>query len=269
MRLLKYVTKRMITNPYLLFWGVGFLIFWEIIGAFVESSSIPKVVYAEEYYTASWYGIIITLSSSALGVSINYVLSYQTGGLPHLFRYSRLTPKYYLSSTYIGMGVVNLILSIVMLATTYLLFGIKFGFSEAIPKNFPLLLITALIAGLFYTALSFNLSMLTLKTSRKMENLIDFIPLVLGYLFGFSYLYANAGYVFAFSPFSEVAMLGISGFTGSNPPIYTIQQTNPQQTITFVYPLLGLILWTLALSGVAVFNLRKLYYKPLEEGKTI
>lgn len=257
----------MIKRPAVLFWSIGIVIFWEILGAYVQSEGIPLSF--AKYYTASWYGISMLISASALSVSTNYVLSYQAGGLSHMIKFSKLTSKYYLISIYAGITVVSVIIVSTILGSTYLIFGSKFGYSNVLPSNIAFIIVTFIFTGLFFTSLSINLTTIAIRTSRKLQPIINFLPLFLGYFFGFVYLYVNLGNLEILSPFTSIGMLSFYGFMGSNPPLViipsNINNINAIQNVTPILPLLSLVMWILVLSLTGIIQMRNLYLKPIEE----
>ncbi|QGA53693.1 hypothetical protein GFS03_03320 [Sulfolobus sp. E5-1-F] len=84
-RLFTYVVKRNLTNPNLIGWGILFILFWGIIGAYLMApgfiKQIPsiytKIIY--QSYVAVWYSDLVILSLSSLAVSIAFTLFYQSG----------------------------------------------------------------------------------------------------------------------------------------------------------------------------------------------
>jgi hypothetical protein len=245
------------------------MIFWEIIGAFIESATIPKQ--APSYYIASWGGILILMAASSLATGSTIMLSYQTGGLSHLFRFSKLTPKYYLGSIYAGITISTLFIILIIIGTSYLFFGSKFSYAVAFPKNIGVIFITSILTGLFYTALSVNLSVISLKITRKLTTAIGFLPLMLSYLFGFAYLYLNLKQVVIGIPFSDISMLSFYGYTGKNPPLYlgVGDYTSSISTVPLLFPLISLITWIIILTITGMILIRNLYLKQLEEQRVM
>nr|KJR73268.1 MAG: hypothetical protein TU35_06815 [Thermoproteus sp. AZ2] len=274
-RLLTYTVRSMLTNPNVLFWGVAFATFWAVIGALVESSGVPNYLSVEQAYTSSWYGVLIIMSASAVGTSLTFSLTYQTGGLSHLVRYSKLKPSYYLISTYGGMAIVSAIIGLVLLAITYALFGYHFGYSVAKPSNIPVILADVVLAGLFFTALSTLLDIIALRLGGpRLINILSFIPLILGYLFGLMWANLDLGkwnYVYALSPFNEIEMLAYFGYYGKgNVPLTLEPFTTGQSLVSVptVSPLdlfIYLALWIVILGVLSSVLLRGLYLVPPEE----
>lgn len=264
MRLPIIFTKRLLTNPYAIGWGIVFVYFWIVMGALVESVNIPKS--SAVYYTASWYGIEAMFANSAFAVSITFMISYQAGGLSYLTRFSRLTPKYYLFSLYVTMLTTTLVVSGIIGLGVISLFSYHFG-ELILPKNWGLFFLEPILAGLLFLPLSMVLVELTILTSRKLRNAISFIPLILTYLFGFSYLYLKLCNVVYYSPFVSIQAIGIQSFFTEDIPLNYTDYSGP--TFNVGYAIASVIGWSIALSLIAMLLLRRLYYKSLEEERII
>lgn len=285
MRLLYYIIKRLLTSPAILGWGFAYMIFWILMGAYVFSSGMkPADFYNQEiygqvvnYYTAGYAGVIVLISLGTLSTGITYMLYYQTGGLSHLFRYSKLTPLYYVSSVYIGSIVVSVINGLIMILLTGITFSNRFGLS-LYPKN-PLLLVAFIIlAMVFLTSFSMILNIITLKTSRRMRNFIAYIPLIFAFLFGYGYLFLNMNKESYLSPFTMINTLVMSGYLNRPAPLnyatlttFNYYSGTPPAIInvSIPYAIFSLLIWTIALTIISIVGIRKLYYKPFEEEREI
>ncbi|AWR93250.1 hypothetical protein [Acidianus brierleyi] len=272
MRLIYYIAKRLLTNPYDLIWAVGFMIFWILMGAYIFSPGIAHGEYYNQevyYYTSGWAGTIILFSLGSLSVGITAMLNYQTGGLSHLFRYSKLTPLYYISSIYIGSIIASLIIGSTMIAFTTVAFSNRFGFI-VYPKDILLLIISIILTAIFLTSFSMFLSIITLKTTRKIREFINMVPLLFSFLFGFGYLYLKLNYFTYASPFTMVDSLTMSGYLGKPSPLNYASIILSGQSGSFIsipLAIISSILWTVVLTIIDIIGIRKLYYKPLEEEK--
>jgi hypothetical protein len=276
MKLFVYMLRRIVTNPYVLFWGVAFISFFVVIGAFVISRDLPNLEWVKQIYTAAWFGVSVLLSFGAAAVSTTIMISYQTGGLPHLFRFSRLTPAYFLGSLLLGSVLSTLIIGTYMLILVTLLFSYSLKTWIA-PIDIPLTYLTLALAGVFFSSLSLILGGLTARFNRKTSQFVNFIPLILSYLFGYAYLYMDLGKSVYLTPFNAVELLGISAFTGKEAPLsyaslylYGGSSTAPHfPTVSNSLLILNLCLWSLVLCSASAFLLRRLYLNPVEEGKML
>jgi ABC-type Na+ efflux pump permease subunit len=142
-----------------------------------------RIVNAEKFYTAAWAGVIELLVLSSSSMTLTIILNYQTGGLPHLLRYSKLTPTYYIASLYSSnlILIMQIVYSLILIIAVYTTFSNHFGIN-LYPKNVLSIVITLVISSLFFTSLSIFLNLIILRSTRKMQQLVDFIPLILGYV---------------------------------------------------------------------------------------
>ncbi|AHC52484.1 hypothetical protein SUSAZ_04950 [Sulfolobus acidocaldarius SUSAZ] len=111
------------------------------------------------------------------------------------------------------------------------------------------------------------MNILSLKTTRKIWNIISFLPLIISYLFGFSYLYIDLGNIGLSSPFVNIVMLSYYAYMNEDPP-FSIMGDASSSVSPFI-PLIVLLFWIGLLSVLAVIFVRNLYLKPTEEGRSI
>ncbi|BCU66752.1 hypothetical protein HS7_01890 [Sulfolobales archaeon HS-7] len=281
MRLLYYLIRKLLTNPYVLGWSIAFTLFWVFMGAYVFSTdiaylnpSVPLQYYHETvyYYTAGWTGSIVLFSLGSFCTTLTSILYYQTGALSHLFRYSKLTPVYYLSSIYAGSVISSVVIGGLLTAITYMIFSNKFGFN-VYPKALMTLLLYIVLSSVFLVSFSMLLDIIVLRTSRKMAGLINFIPLILAYVFGYGYLFINFDNTVYFNPYTVIETLVISSYLGKPVPInyfayYTATNVSTSSgLISLPLSILSLVVWTVVLTYISIVELRKLYYKPSQEGR--
>ncbi|MFP3205206.1 MAG: ABC transporter permease [Metallosphaera yellowstonensis] len=261
-----YVAKRLITTPYLLFWAVIFVTLIDVMGAFLESREVPHIPEAEELYVSSWFGISIIMSYGSAFTSLAFMVSYQTGSLPHLFRYSKMTPSQYLSGVVLGSVILSVVLGTYMLFLVYALFSSSFN-TTFLPKDLPLAYLTFLLSGVFFSTFSVFLGALSYKYSRKLSNFFTLIPFILAFIFGFSYLFANLGNLVYINPLSDVQVLAISSFLGGQAPTGLIVISPPQPGASDILLTGSLIVWIVIVTVISSILLRRLYLNPVEEGK--
>ncbi|EQD39127.1 ABC transporter, partial [mine drainage metagenome] len=157
MNVLRPFLKAMLTNPSLWFWGVAFMAFWLVLGAFVFSSGLPPT--AIPGFTASWFAVISLFSLSTLAIGVSASIAYATAALAYAFRFTRLRPRDYLFSLLAGTGVLGLTLTVIMLGSTVGVFGARFHLT-LLPADPVALVGAAVLAGAFMMALSVTLMLL-------------------------------------------------------------------------------------------------------------
>jgi hypothetical protein len=268
------ITKRVLLSPYALFWGVAFTYFWIFMGAFVMSANVPKV--AAVYYTAAWFGTVLLLSSSSYAESMSYMLSFQTGSLPYLMRFSKLTPRYYLASLYVASLLVTLAVTAVTTPGVILLFSYHFG--EVItPASWGLAILSAALAGAFYMPFVLLVEELTLMLSPKVQTAIPFVPLMLAYLSAFTYVNLKVGYAVYLDPFMAIDALAIQSFLTTRIPLNFASLTTPEYFLSGgtkqepifdpVLAVASVLTWIALLSLASMTLFRRLYYRSPEEAR--
>lgn len=274
MRLQIYLTKRLVGNPLLIFWGLLFMLFWAVMGAFVESAQLPPMKLAEESYTAGYAGVLVLLSFSSIGVVMTKSVTYQSGSIPYLLRYSRMKNVDYLSGLTIAGLLSSLVYSLSLIAIVDVLFSYHFGF-QIPPADIALIVLSALLSGLFFTFFSLTLELVRIKFlgfNPATSQAVDFIPLILGYLFGFGALYLNLNDLVYLSPFSDVEYLVTEGYYGHKVPLNALGSYTSHASSTAFSPELGLLTlsaWIVVLSVVSLLFFNRIYYRNINEGSLV
>lgn len=273
MRLIKFMVKALISSPAVIGWSILFTLFWLIMGAYIFSVNVPKP--AALTYTASWFATCMVISISSFATSLSFTLNYQTGGLSHLFRYSKLTPKYYLVSAYVSSLICSFLLGLILMVCSIGMFSHRFGL-ELVPKDVVTVFSAIILAAVFFTPLSIVLNAISLKVTRKVKEAIFYVPFLASYLSTMAYMYLNMGNLIYFNPFVCIQLLSMSGYLGEPAPKnfpgsqYLFQQMTGSAEIASIPMLIGaLISWTIFLTVIALAILRQLYLKPMEEERVI
>lgn len=274
MRYIWYVTKSLVTNKYNIFWGLIFMIFWLAIGAFVFGNGLgvipsSQIAIIARSYTSGWFGTATLFSFSAIAVSSVIALYHHTGSLPYAFRYTRLTPSEYLLSFFSGTVATSVIYSIVMTVLTYTMYSAKFGF-DIPPNNLGYIIIFSILSGMFMMSFAMLLEILMVRyIGVKNSNFVSFIPLILGFVFGYAYIFISGipSILLYLSPYNAIEGLLYFGYAGSPAPLsLTLLSPNPV-TLSPYYLAASLVMWTILLSGIDVLLFRKIQYVPLEEAR--
>jgi hypothetical protein len=268
MNVLKWYLKAMLTNHTIWAWGVGFMLFWLVIGAFVESQGQTLDAAGEVTYTASWYVVIVLFSLSMFAVAVANSLTYGSAALSYAFRYSKLTPGSYFGSVVGGSGAVGTVLSFVMLGSTVGIFGAKFG-TRFVPADLPALVGISVGAGVFYMALSVTLMLVVINyLGLKSASFVGFVPLLLSYTFGLAQIYVQLpAWLLYGSPYNDISSLLYQGFTGHPAPLQFAGSSGGM--LDWPYLVVALVLWTGALSVTAGWLLGRIRARQLEEGRQI
>ncbi|BCU69633.1 hypothetical protein [Stygiolobus caldivivus] len=263
MKLALIFVKRLLINPYAIGFGIAFTYFFIAMGAFILSSNYE---YSPVYYTASWYGTVVLMSTSMFASSIGMMISYHSGGLSFLTRFSRLTPKYYLLSLYLTVTLTLLIVSVLMSVGVISLFSYRFG-ELILPKDWGLSFFDVVLSGMFYVPLVLLLEEATVVTSRKLSRAVAFIPYFLAIMFGFFYSNSDSTNMAYYNPFVVIELLAEQSFSTKPIPLNYNDLHGP--TLNIGYSIASVLIWSLLLSLASIAMLRRLYYKPLEEGRFV
>ncbi|MEM3799334.1 MAG: hypothetical protein QXH56_04490 [Thermoprotei archaeon] len=264
-----HYTKRLLTNKSLWGWGVLYMLFFLTLGGLVVSSSISKSnIHVVLGYTATWYALTNLTSLSTLAISIAYSLLYSTHSLAYCFRYTKLKPSSYIANVVCSSMTMGVVLSVIMLAATYVIFSQRFGAMVA-PSNPALAVGLASLSGIFMFALSTFLVLTLVNTiGLKNQNFVSFIPFILSYGFGFTQLYTPLPKALIYaSPFTSIQDLLYHAYSGY--PV-TAALTNPSTpTIQTQYLALSLVAWIILLIMVDAFMVRRIKPRSIEEGRQV
>lgn len=266
MSLLKYYTKGILSNRNLWFWGVAMMLFWLVLGAYTFSQGLPQNALGG--YTASWYGTITLYSLSSLAISVAYSIYFSGPSLVYSFKYTKLTPLSYTGSLLGSSSVLGIILSTIMLVSTYAFYSAKFGINLSPSDPLGAVGISAL-AGVFMMAFAMLLVLIVVNyVGLRSINLVSFVPLILAFGLGFTGLLSQlpAAFLYA-SPYNAIQMLLFNAYSGS---AATLQLDNPSSpALYWPYLMASLMIWTIFLLAVDSFLLRRLKPRQLEEGMQI
>jgi hypothetical protein len=268
MALITYYTKGILTNRNLWFWGVAFMIFWLVLGAYSFAQGLPRQSNILVPYTASWYGTIALYSLSSLAISIAYSIYYASSSLAYSFRYTKLSPLSYAGTLVGSSSVLGAILSVIMLVSTYGLFSTRFGLRLTPSNPIEAILISAL-AGIFMMTLAMFLVLIAVNyVGLQNINLVTFVPLILAYGFGFSQLTTPLPPALLYaSPYNAIQSLLFQAYSGLAPPA---QLDNASSSLLqWQYLFASLIIWIIMLFLIDSYLLRKIRPRQVEEGRQI
>jgi hypothetical protein len=268
MNLAPAYSKALLTNQTLWFWGGVFMLFWIVIGAFVESQGLALSGTALRQYAAAWYAVVVLLSLSMLAVAIANSLTYGSSALAYAFRYTRLTPTGYFVSVLAASAALGFFLGFLILAGTVGVFGARFH-ASVLPANVPGLTGVALLAGAFYMALASVLMLLVINyVGLRSTSLVGFVPLMLSYAFGLAQVFlVLPAWLLYGSPYNDITSLLYQGFSGSAVPVGAAGGA----PTALAWPILAgaLVAWSVGLSGAATVLLRRIRARQLEEGRQV
>jgi hypothetical protein len=261
-------TRAVLRNPNLLFWGIAFMAFWFVLGAYVFSVGLPLNRPSEVAYTAAWFAIIALFSLTMIAMSIAASMTYGTDALAYSFRYTRLTPTSYVLSLLVAASVVGLLFSFVMAGLVSGLFSAHFG-RGIWPTNLWGLLGVSVLSGAFMMGLGAVLVLIVVNyLGLRSLSFIEFVPLVLSYIFGFSQLYVTLpSIVLYLSPWNDMESLLYQSFRGVPATVtLTVSGSPPLDWVVCVAALAG---WVVVLVGASSWLLARIRSVSIQEGRQI
>ena len=261
-------TRSVLTNRALWGWGVLFMAFWFVLGAYVFSVGLPPGPAAAVAYTSSWYAVIALFSLSTLSMGIANTISYGTSALAFGFRFTRLTPTAYVLSLLAAASAMGFVLSFLMAGVVSGLFSAHFGLAR-FPANLPAIVGVSVLAGAFMMGLATVLVMVVVNYfDLRSMSFVGFIPLVLAYIFGFAQLFVTLPPALLYvSPWNDIESLFFQAFSGS--PATVTLATPSSATLAWFVSAAALVAWIVALVGIAGVLLRRIPSVSIEEARQI
>jgi hypothetical protein len=265
--LFKNYTKGILTNRNLWFWGVAFMLFWLVLGAYEFSQGIETRA-SILAFTSSWYGIIALYSLSSLAISIAYTIYYASSALAYGFRYTKLTPFSYMGSLVGSSSILGIALSAIILLATFGLYSSHFG--TTLPPSDPVFaVVVSALGGIFMMSLAMLLVLIVVNyIGLRSINLVTFVPLLLAFGFGYSQLLTAmpAALVYA-SPYNAIQSLLFQAYSGSAAPVEFLNPAGA--TLDWRYLFISLLAWIAVLLLADSVLLKRLRPRQLEEGRQI
>ncbi len=261
-------TRSALTNPALWFWGAVFMAFWFVLGAYVFSSGLATDRAAEVGYTAAWFAVIALFSLTTLSITIAASVTYGTSALAFGFRYTRLTPSGFTLSLIAASTVVALVLGSVMTAVVSVLFSAHFG-RPIYPANVPGIVGVVVLAGAFMMGLATALVLVVVNyLGLRHMSFVEFLPLILSYLFGFSQLFlALPAWFLYLSPWNDMESLLFQAYSGS--PAHAVLGMTGSAALLWPVSAAALLGWVVLLVGIASGLLRRIRSVSIQEGRQI
>jgi len=261
-------TRAVLTNGSLWFWGVAFMAFWFVLGAYVFSGGLPPGRSAEVVYTSAWYSVMALLSLTTLAMAIATSMTYGTAALTFAFRYTRLTPRGYALSLTVAAAVMGLLLSFIMALVVSGLFSAHFH-TTITPANLAAIAGISVLSGAFMMGLATALVLLVVNyLGLRNMSFVEFLPLILSYLFGFSQLFvALPSWFLYLCPWNDMESLLYQAYAGS--PATQVLTQGGSGGLWWPLSAAGLVGWVVLLLGLAAILLRRIRPVSYQEGRQI
>lgn len=263
----KFYLKSLLTNKSLWGWGVGFMLFWLFMGAYIFTTNSAS--HQVHFYNAAvWYALIALISASTIATSISYSIYYSNSSLAYSFRFTRLKPLSYIGNALMSTSIMGAILGALMLIFTYLLFSNQAGY-PLVPALPAYAIVVSVGAGAFMFLLAAVLiTLVNNYMGLKNVTFVALIPLLLTYVFGFSQLGLKMpAYIVYGSPFTEISDLLFQAYYGHPSTLVLSDPTSP--LLNYHYQIAGLAAWIVILFFAATALIKKIKPKPIEEARQV
>jgi hypothetical protein len=268
MSLLPYYIKGIVSNQRLWIAGVGQMVGWLFLVAYVFGAKSSGTESALLSGISVWYGYITLASFAVLAMTIVATISYASYSLAYSFRYTKLSPLSYILNLLGSSSVVGIILSAIMLVITFGLFSERFGMSLP-PSNVGVAIGVSALAGVFEFALGAAIVLIVVNyLGMQSQGFTNFLPVMLSVFLGLSQAFAALPKLLIYlSPFNEIESLLYFGYSGMTPHVLLSDPTTA--VLDWQYLVLGLAAWITILVSVDGFLLKRLKPRQIEEARQI
>jgi len=262
----KYRVIRVITNKYNIFWGVLYSAFWILLSAFVFSIQLPKgsspQVYL--YFSGGWFSFIAVYLPTAISVGVLTTMVYQTGSIPYLIRFGKLSASRYIISNYLAMLIPSIVFSLISLVLTIIAYFMKYNII-LMPYNIGLVFLSIILTSLFVISLDFLLYTIMAKfLGFKQANFISFLPMMLMFALFFSNLYISFPKALLYiSPINACLDLTLYSYSGQEPS--TTLAFPGSETVSPLLDAISITAWIVILTAISMPLVSRIYYRPEEE----
>jgi hypothetical protein len=241
---------------------------WLLLIAYVLSA---KATGTEAYLlpqVAVWYGYITVAVFAVLAMTVVASISYSTQSLAYSFKYTKLSPISYVLNLMGGSSVVAILLSAIMLVSTFGLFSERFRINLP-PSNVLGAMGVSALAGIFEFAFGAAIVLVIINyLGLQSQGFANFLPVMLAIFLGLSQASTAlpSALIYA-SPINEIESLLFQEYSGQIPHV----QLSDPTTAPLSWPLLlvGLVAWIGILLFVDGTMLKRLKPRQIEEGRQL
>lgn len=211
-----YYLKALAANRYVWGWGVGFMAFFLVLGAFGFSQGVGSGPSTILWFTASWFGLTTLFAFGAASVTVSYTIFYASSSLAYAFRFTRLRPASFVLGLLVGVVAVGLVQTGAMLLVSALLFSAHFH-QWVLPVNPVGAIAVAIPSAMFIGVFSLLTVLIALNyVSARSINAIVWVPYMLTFSLGFAQLFGTLPAWFEYgSPFNDMLALLVMAYRGA------------------------------------------------------
>ena len=274
-RYLIYKFKGLATSRSVLFWGIGFMLFWAVMWVYVflqvKEPLLPREVLEQvlKVTAALSYSYLGVLSMSSVAIGLTQDKLVSSSASAFVVRFSRLTPLRLLLEDFIaGVAAVTFYALATIAAVTGLMYS---RFSILLLPEKPVELFAYIVlAGVEWYWFSYFLCTAMLALRKPRSQLLGMLPLMLGFSI-YATLWLDPGEVVYALPVAPLAPLVVSSASGVDAAAggwLSYQPWRGSSAITVVEPLPALIstfAWILLLALASLLLAKRITGIPVEE----
>ncbi|ACP54374.1 hypothetical protein M1627_2926 [Sulfolobus islandicus M.16.27] len=135
------------------------------------------------------------------------------------------------------------------------------------PSEIPTLIPILILGSLFFISFSTLLAILTIKFKEmRMQNLISFIPLILGFIFYSLFTSSEYPNILDYtSLYLSMMLLLYYGYTENT----TNKLSECRERVSLDAVILSSVLWTLIITIIDIIMIRRIYFTNIEESRQL
>lgn len=247
----KTLLRSYLLNPYIISWGILFILFWEAMGVYVFSKGIDKEYML--YVIGSYYGQFLILGlGSVAGVLVRSIYS-ASFSVRYISKFSRLNPRRLFIENSTATIIFLMIYSTIVWGLLVLLAFIRFN-EWYMPKNVPGIIgVTIIVAIFMYIFGLFQAYVIIFLRRPQLSSFISFVPLMLSFI-SHSAFWIDFKWLAYVIPFNIISNITYYYYTDSEPYTGAIVENVKEEAMggnpSYADPiisLISLIAWTILL----------------------
>ncbi len=248
-------------NPYVIFWGVLFILFWEVMSIYVFTQNVEKAYML--YSIASFYGQLLIIGLGSVAVTLIQSMYIASFSIRYITKYSRLGPKQFMAENFLATIIFLLIYSAIIWVLLVGLACIRFG-EWYLPKNvLGITLSTVIIAIFMYVFMMFMTYIIIFLRVPKFASFISFLPLMLSFV-SYASWWIDFDELAYIVPFNLISNIIFYYYTDSKPftgaIIENFIKMSMGQQPSYADPILSmlsLVIWIILLSAINYLLIKK------------
>ena len=257
----KALLRSYLLNPHVIFWGVFFILFWEVMAVYVFTEGMAKAYMI--YGIASFYGQLLIIGLGSIAATLIQSMYAASFSIRYVTKFSKLHPRKFVLENFLASIIFLMIYSAIIWWLLVLLAYIRFG-EWYMPKS-PLGIIgvTIAIAIFMYLFTLFMTYIIIFLRAPKMSPFISFLPLMLSFV-SYAAFWVDFGWLAYIIPFNIISNTIFYYYTNTKPftgdiignsiKMYTGQEPRYADPILSI---IALFVWIIVLAMIIYMLIRK------------